>query len=88
MAIATLTFSQPDRQTITKKFGAPKKMTMEAWYKAARKVIPEIPNVKDTDWQILSEEATKDARWIIYDLANSVGDRAKVLIDRTVPLIG
>lgn len=88
MPLAVLTLDKPDRQPISKKFGTPKKITLEAYFKAARKVIPEIPNPKDTDWQIFKEEASRDSRWIVYELSNSVGERAKVVIDRTVPLIG
>lgn len=61
---------------------------MEAWFKAARKVCPEIPNPEKTDWQIIQQEATKDSIFIIYDLANTVGDRCKVTVNRKIPLIG
>lgn len=63
-------------------------MTLEAWFKAARKVLPEIPNPQMTDWQIFSEEATRDSITIIYDMHNTIGERCKVVINRKVPLIG
>lgn len=71
---------------ITKRMGAPKKMTMDAWFKQCRKVIPEIPNVKDTDWIIKHEHA--DFRWIKYELVNSIGEKCEVVVDRTQPFIG
>lgn len=88
MPLAQINFSDPTIQPISRKFGAPKKMTLEAWFKAARKVIPEIPNPEKTDWQIIQQEATRDSIHIIYDLANSIGDRCKLTINRKVPLIG
>ena len=88
MALAKLVFGDPTKQPITKKFGAPKKMTLEAWFKAARKMIPEIPDPSKTDWIIFHEEASRDAIMITYELQNTVGDRCKVEINRKVPLIG
>lgn len=88
MPLATVTFSDLTKQPISRKHGAPKKMTLEAWFKEARKVIPEIPNPKNTDWQIYEEEATRDSIHIIYLLSNTVGERCKVVINRKVPLIG
>lgn len=72
---------------ITKKMAAPKKVTqIEAWFKEARKMIPEIPNPKDTDWIITHQQA--DVKWVRYDLVNSVGEKCQVVIDRTQPFIG
>ena len=88
MALATLTKDKPDFIPISKKFGAPKKMTLEAWFKAARKMIPEIPDPKKTDWIIYNEEATRDSVYIIYEMSNTVGERCKVTINRKIPLIG
>lgn len=88
MPLATIVFADPTKQPISKKFGAPKKMTIEAWFKAARKVLVEIPNPERTDWQIIQAEATRDSIYIIYELANSIGERCKVTINRKVPLIG
>lgn len=66
---------------------SPRNITSErAWFKAARKVIPEIPDPEKTDWQITSTQI--DTRWIRYTLHNSVGESATVLIDRQVPGLG
>lgn len=88
MALVKLTFADPAAIPISKKMGAPKKMTMEAWFKSARKIIPEIPDPTKTDWIITAESATNDARFITYELANTVGERCHIVIDRTIPLIG
>lgn len=72
--------------SITKRMGAPKKMTMEAWFKAARKLIPEIPDPKNSDWMISHEHA--EIKWIRFELHNTVQERCYVVIDRMVPLIG
>lgn len=89
MALVRFNFSTPTSIPIAKKFGAPKKVErMDAWFKAARKVIPEIPNPDQTDWQITCEHATVDAKYITFEMANSVGDRCSVIIDRTIGLIG
>lgn len=88
MALVRFGTQDPDFITITKKFGAPKKMTLDAWFKEARKVIPEIPDPTRTDWTITHEEASKDAKFITFELSNTVGERCKLIIDRTIPLIG
>lgn len=89
MALARFNHSKPGSIPISRKFGAPKKVEqMSAWFKAARKVIPEIPNPEQTDWQITCEHATSDAKFITFELANSVGDRCSVIIDRSISLIG
>ncbi len=73
--------------TISKRMGAPKKVErMEAWLKEARKVIPQIPSVKDTDWQITHQLAT--SKRIIFEMHNSIGEACTVEIDRTQSLIG
>lgn len=73
-------------QDITRRFGAPKKMTMEGWFKATRKMIPEVPNPKETDFQIVHEEA--NIRAIRFDLRNSIGESCRILIDRRKSFIG
>lgn len=87
MALVRFKFAKPDAIPISRKMGAPKKMTMEAWFKSARKIIPEIPDPTKTDWIITTEHATTDARYITYELANTIGDRCSVIIDRSIPLI-
>lgn len=71
---------------ITKRMPTPKKMTLEGWFKAARKLIPEIPDPKNSDWIISHEHA--EVKWIKYELHNTVQERCYVVIDRTVPSIG
>lgn len=85
MAEARFIFESRD-QDIIKRFGAPKKMTMEAWFKATRKMIPEIPDPKQTDFQIVSELAT--INHIRFDLRNSIGEYCRILIDRRKSHIG
>jgi hypothetical protein len=86
LGIFELLAKEPVR--VERRFGAPKKMTLEAWFAAARKVIPEVPNPKQTDWFVHHEEASRDATWIVYDLQNTVGEKARLTINRKVPLIG
>lgn len=71
---------------ISKRLGAPKKQTMLAWFKAVRKMIPEVPNPEQTDWQITHEHA--DLSWIKFEMHNSVGERCYIIIDRKQPFIG
>lgn len=71
---------------VTRRMGAPKIATTKAWYKAARAVIPQVPNLKETDWEIFSEEVTLG--WVRFNLQNSVGEKAYLVIDRNVPSIG
>ncbi len=71
---------------ITKKLASPKKHTLEAWYKACRKVVPEIPDINNTDWIISREHA--DLTWIVFEFVNSIGEKCKVVINRTIPFLG
>lgn len=81
---------QPDPICITKRMHAPKYATLEAWFKAARRIIPEIPNPKNSSWAILNENAT--VKWIRFELVNNTEERGPercyVIIDRQVPAIG
>lgn len=71
---------------ITRRLGAPQKATLEAWFKEIRKVIPEIPDPRKTDWQITHQEV-KD-KWINYELHNSIGQRCYITVNREIPHIG
>lgn len=64
----------------TRGMGAPRTATMAAWYRQARKVLPEIPKLPDPSWTMQHEEAT--LRWIKYTLVDSRGNRAYLTIDR------
>lgn len=68
---------------ITKRFGAPKRATMKEWFRAARKVIPEIPNPRTDPWVISFEHA--EVKWIKFELTNHEGYRVHLVIDRTAP---
>lgn len=69
----------------TRRLGAPKLATQKGWYRAVRKVIPEVPDVKNSDWTIYTYQA--GIKWIRFDFVNSVGERAYLVIDRSVPSI-
>jgi hypothetical protein len=87
MALAKVTFegNQPTEPK-ERRLGAPKTASMDAWFKQARKTIPEIPNPKQTDWQIYSQDA--DINWVKFSMHNSVGEKCHIVIDRRVPFIG
>jgi len=54
---------------------------MNAWFKTARSVIPQIPDPLTTDWYILDQEATlKEVR---FKMLNSLGQTGLLVIDRT-----
>ncbi|TXH42027.1 MAG: hypothetical protein E6Q97_36420 [Desulfurellales bacterium] len=75
------------QQDISRRMFAPKKVTeIDAWFKAARSVIPEIPNPKDTDWSIFNHSASPD--YIRFDMFNSIGERCYIIIARRHPAIG
>ncbi len=75
-------FSYPPRDiSITKAMPSPARISqMDAWYKAARRVIPEIPDTEDSDWLITEQHATTQS--IIWELHDSVGNKCAVTIDR------
>lgn len=50
------------------------------WFKAARKVIPEIPNPGVDGWIIEHQDANTD--WIRYDLRSPIHGKANVVIMR------
>jgi len=65
---------------ITKDMGTPKKgITRTAvWYRRARKVIPEIPDVASQECYIEYEEITEE--WIRFDLRLRADQRRQYLI--------
>lgn len=66
---------------VNKTMSTPKKMsTLDAWFKEIRKIIPQVPNPKDTDWQIHHQHATLD--WITFEMQNSIGERCVIVVDR------
>lgn len=67
---------------MTKQFRPPKKVgDLDAWYKAARKAIPQIPDIKNSDWFPYQQGASLDR--IAYELHNPIGERCYVTIERT-----
>lgn len=76
--------NDPKQINITKRMFAPKKAgVLGAWFKEARTVCPQIPNPKDSDWTIASEEAS--LTYVKFELRNSIGEKCHVVIDRTAP---
>lgn len=87
--MALVQFKNSEAIEISKKMAAPKKVEhMQQWFRAARKVIPEIPNPEQTDWQITNEYADNNAKFISFEMHNTVGGKCVVTIDRKVPFIG
>ena len=71
----------------TRRMHAPKRATMEAWYKAAQKVLPNIPNHTDGVWEITSN--TVSPTLISWTLTKkTTGHKVQIQIDRTVPFMG
>lgn len=79
--------NDPQSIDINRKMFAPKTATIQAWFKEARKVIPQIPNPKQTDWQVSNwaHAITTDGRFIKFEMFNSVGERCHIVIDRSIP---
>lgn len=79
--------NDPKGINITKPMFPPKKVSeMSAWYKAARKVIPDIPDLEQRTWTLA--HALADLQWVKFELRNAIGERAYVIIDRKRPAIG
>ena len=79
--------NQVSNLEINKTMPTPKKLTsLEAWFKDIRKIIPQVPNPKDTDWQIMHQHAT--LQWITFEMQNSIGERCVVVVDRTKSQFG
>ena len=67
---------------ITRYFPMPKRLDRpESWITSIRKTIPEVPNVRSTDWFINSFDAGKV--YIMIELLNSIGERARIAVNRT-----
>lgn len=81
-------FSFPPRDiNITKDMPSPRRIgELDHWYKQARKVIPEIPNLQETDWFIFQQEITESS--IVFEIHDSVGQKCAVVIDRRHNLVG
>lgn len=73
---------------ITKGMPSPKQYTRPvAWFRKARKFIPEIPDVfAATHWRIDYEDIS--AEWLRFDLRNADGERAYVVILTKVGFFG
>lgn len=84
--MALVQFRRDPNPSISKQMFAPKKATMEAWLRQARKTIKEIPKPGDDGWVLVDEHA--DLVSIRFELAHKEHGKAYVLIDRTAPSFG
>ena len=65
----------------------PKKMSsLDAWWKEARRAIPEIPQIGE-GWEVQGSPDVS-LQYIKWTLVNGVGERAHVVINRTAPILG
>jgi hypothetical protein len=84
--LALIEFQNPTNNVRKqRRTSAPTKATLKAWFKLCRKLIPEIPDAPNGDWNITHEEA--DLKWIKFELQNISGQRCYVVIDRTAPAV-
>lgn len=64
----------------------PKRMAdISAWFRQARRVLPEIPNPSDSDWRLVNEEAT--LKEVTFELVDTFGDKRTVLIRRDLNMV-
>lgn len=75
-------FSCPPAQiNITRYMNTPKGAgNIGNWLREARKVVPQIPNIAQSDWYIHDHQAS--LRSIIFELRDSVGNKCAVCIER------
>ena len=52
----------------------------ESWVTAIRKSIPEVPDVRRTDWCVRTFDP--DTAIILIELVNSVGEHCRIAVDR------
>ena len=72
----------PRNINIARYMAIPKRyQSLENWLLTARKVIPEIPNIERTDWYIWDSWVNVDT--IVFELRDSIGNKAAVVIDRS-----
>lgn len=75
--------------TVTRNMRTPIKITsLEHWFREARKSIGDLPNAYDpaTGWR-LAADPDVSIKWIRFDLENTLGEKAQLVIDRTRNLI-
>lgn len=77
-----------NRVTITRRMFPPKKVeSLMHWLKSARKVIPEIPDVWDSNaWQVINTQMS--VKWITWEISDHQQHRCYVVIDRKADSIG
>jgi hypothetical protein len=68
-----------------KAFATPTIADTSKWWREARKVIPQIPDVDSTDWFIAHETVTEGS--IIWELRNSIGEKCAVVVDRKFDMV-
>lgn len=68
---------------ITRRMPTPKKVSsIDHWYKASRKLIPEIP-----DHFVVRNTFATEA-YVRFELVSNAGAKAHIVIDRKAPAIG
>lgn len=65
-------------------FATPKNIqSEEAWIRAIRISIPEVPDLRNTDWEIINFDVdTVNLKWISIVLVDTLGRRIKIVVDR------
>lgn len=75
------------KEKTVKVMPVPKKGSkIEAWFRGARKVIPEIPETGNGQWYMTYQEATMD--WVRFDLTHKSGKKKNVVILRHIGHLG
>lgn len=90
----TVEFNFPSEKIrVNRSMLTPKKFTdLNHWYKSARKAIPSIPKLSEPTpdgilWRYISDpDVSLD--WIRFDIENTMGQRAHVVINRRDNLFG
>jgi hypothetical protein len=75
-----------DNIRVTRKFGTPADAgNIMAWYRAARKMVKEMPNlhVNEDGWRIAQQDFNRQNIYLV--LQDHYGNKAHVVIDRTAP---
>jgi len=72
---------------ITRRMSAPKKVErLESWYKEARKIIPQIPDIQLQGYEVINTQCT--VNWITWEVKDEVGNRSYVVINRRADSLG
>lgn len=72
---------------ITRRMSAPKKVTrLEHWYKEARRIIPQIPDIQMPGMEVINTQCT--FKWITWEVKDPKGHRSYVVINRRADSLG